>query len=89
MIANDQELQGTQERITLFYRLLAQMRITATTPEEYRLFSNSYLAEIERMHAAVLTYLKRHASEPVPAEAALGRLKPSIRGRYFLPGIWH
>jgi hypothetical protein len=45
MIANDQELQGTQERIAFFYRLLAQMRITAATPEEYRLFSNSYLAE--------------------------------------------
>jgi hypothetical protein len=70
MIANDQELQGTQERIAFFYRLLAQMRSTATTPEEYRLFSDSYLAEIERMHAEVLTYLKRHASEPVPAEAA-------------------
>jgi hypothetical protein len=28
MIANDQELQGTQERIAFFYRLLAQMRIT-------------------------------------------------------------
>ena len=38
MIANDQELQGTQERIAFFYRLLAQMRVTATTPEEYRLF---------------------------------------------------
>jgi hypothetical protein len=69
-IANDQELQGTQERMAFFYRLLAQMRVTATTPEEYRLFSDSYLAELERMHAEVLTYLKRHVSEPVPAEAA-------------------
>jgi hypothetical protein len=34
MIANDQELQGTQERIAFFYRLLAQMRVTAETPEE-------------------------------------------------------
>jgi hypothetical protein len=32
--------------------------------------SGCYLAEIERMHAEVLTYLKRHASKPVPAEAA-------------------
>jgi hypothetical protein len=45
MIANDQELQGTQERIAFFYSLLAQMRITATTPEEYRLFSNSNTAD--------------------------------------------
>ena len=70
MIVSDQELQSTQERIAFFYRLLAQMRITATTPEEYRLFSDSYLTEIERMHTEVLTYLKRHVSEPVPAEAA-------------------
>jgi hypothetical protein len=70
MLANDQELQGTQERIAYFYRLLTQMRVTATTPEEYRLFSDSYLAELERMHAEVLTCLKRHVSEPVPAEAA-------------------
>ena len=70
MIANEQELQGIQERIAFFYRLLAHMRVTATTPEEYRLFSDSYLVEIECMHAEVLTYFKRHVSEPVPAEAA-------------------
>ena len=45
MIANDQELQGTQERMAFFYRLLAQMRV-ADDPEEYRLFSDSYLAWI-------------------------------------------
>jgi hypothetical protein len=70
MIANEQELQGTQERIAYFYRLLAQMRVTATTPEEYRLCSDSYLAARERMQTDVLTYLKRHVSEPVPADAA-------------------
>lgn len=69
MITNDQELQGTQERIAFFYRILAQMRVAAT-PEEYRLYSNSYLVEINRMHAEVLEYLKRHASETAPAEAA-------------------
>jgi len=70
MIANDQELKGTQERIVFFYRILAQMRVTAATPEEYRLYSNSYLAKIEKMNTEVLEYLKRHASEPLPAEAA-------------------
>lgn len=69
MITNDQELQGTQERIAFFYRILAQMRVAATR-EEYRLYSNSYLVEINRMHAEVLEYLKRHASETAPAEAA-------------------
>lgn len=63
MIANDLELQGTQERIAFFCRLLAQMRVKAKTPEEYRLYSNSYLAEIEKMNAEVLEYLKQPADE--------------------------
>jgi len=70
MIANDLELEGTQERIAFFYRILSQMRATAATPEEYRLYSNSYLAEIEKMNAEVLDYLKRHPSETAPAQAA-------------------
>jgi hypothetical protein len=69
MITNDQELQGTQERIAFFYGILAQMRVAAT-PAEYHLYSNSYLAEIDRMHIEVIEYLKHHASEPQPAEAA-------------------
>ncbi len=69
MITNDQELQGTQERIAFFYRVLAQMRVAAT-PEEYRLYSNGYLAEIDRMHAEAIEYLKHHATEPQPAAAA-------------------
>jgi hypothetical protein len=70
MIANDLELEATQERITLFYKIVANIRATARTPAEYRLYSNSYLAEIEKMNAEVLAYLKRHPSEPAPAEAA-------------------
>ncbi len=70
MIANDQELQGTQERIAFFYKTLSQMRVAARTPEEYRLYSNSYLAEIEKMNAEVLEYLKLHPNEIKPAEAA-------------------
>jgi hypothetical protein len=70
MITNDQELQATGERIAFFYRTLANMRLEAGSTEEYRLYSGSYLAEIEQMHADVVEYLKRHLSEPVPAEAA-------------------
>ncbi|MBA3322289.1 MAG: hypothetical protein H0T45_12710 [Pyrinomonadaceae bacterium] len=70
MIANELELQGTQERIAFFHRIVARIRATATTPEEYRSFSNSYLAEIEKMNAEVIEYLKRHPSEIKPAEAA-------------------
>ncbi len=46
-----------------------QMRVT-TKPEEYVFMANSYLAEIEKMNAEILEYLKRQPSQIVPAEAA-------------------
>lgn len=69
MIANDLELQATQERISFFYGILMQMRVT-TEPEEYGFMANSYLSEIAKMNAEILEYLKRHPSQIVPAEAA-------------------
>ena len=69
MIHNDVELQGTQERIAFFTRLVANMR-QVEKPENFKYMASGYLAEIEKMHAEVMTYLSRHASEPVPAEAA-------------------
>lgn len=69
MIQNDEELKVTQERIAYFYGLLEQFRMT-TPPEMYPALSSSYIAEIEKMHEEVVEYLKRHASEPAPAEAA-------------------
>jgi hypothetical protein len=69
MITNDLELQGTRERIAFFHGILMQMRVT-TKAEEYMFFANSYLAEVEKMNAEVLEYLKRHASQIAPAEAA-------------------
>ena len=70
MIANDLELQGTQERIAYFYQILSQIRAASRSPEEYRLYSNSYLAEIEKMNAEVLAYLRYAPAEILPAEAA-------------------
>ena len=70
MIANDLELRTTQERITFFYQIVANIRVAARTPAEYHLYANSYLAEIEKMNAEVLAYLKRHPSELVSPEAA-------------------
>ncbi len=69
MIHNDVELKGTQERIALFAGWVAQFRVTIP-PGEFKLMAGAYLAEIEKMHAEVMAYLSRHASEPVPAEAA-------------------
>ena len=69
MIHNDQELQCTQERMAFFCRLVAHMR-QVESPANFRSMASGYLAEIEKMHAEVMAYLSRHASEPVPAEAA-------------------
>ena len=69
MIHNDQELTATEERIAYFYRLLSQLRVTAS-PEEFPAVASGYRAEIARMQDEVLEYLTRHSSEPAPLEAA-------------------
>ncbi|MGH9942817.1 MAG: hypothetical protein ACRD9R_10735 [Pyrinomonadaceae bacterium] len=69
MIQNDLELKATQERIAYFEGLVAQFRVTAS-PREFELMTGAYLAEIEKMHAEIMEYLKRHASQPASAEAA-------------------
>jgi hypothetical protein len=69
MIHNDEELAATQERIAYFYRLLAQLRVTAR-PEEFPAVAGGYRAEVARMQDEILEYLTRHASQPAPAEAA-------------------
>ncbi len=69
MIRNDQELSVIQERVNYLQNLLAHLRVTAS-PAEFPLVASSYRAEMERMQIEIAEYLKRHASEPVPAEAA-------------------
>lgn len=69
MIQNDVELKCTQERIAWFEGLVAQFRVSVE-PETFPAMAEGYLAEIERMHAEVIEYLKRHASQVAPAEAA-------------------
>jgi len=69
MIYNDAELKGTQERIAYFEGLVAQFRVSVPR-ENFPAMGEGYLAEIEKMHAEVMEYLRRHASEPEPAKAA-------------------
>jgi len=69
MIQNDIELNYTQERIAKFESWLAQFRVSVP-PEEFKYMASGYLAEIEKMHAEVIEYLSRHASEAATAEAA-------------------
>jgi hypothetical protein len=69
MIANDAELQCTQERISVFQRILAQVRVTAK-PAEFPYVASGYVAEIEKMQKEVMEYLTRHAGRPLPAKTS-------------------
>ena len=72
MIQNDFELAGTQERIAYFCRLVAHMR-QMEKPENFPFMASGYLAEIERMNAEALEYLRQplgYASETMMADAA-------------------
>ncbi len=40
-------------------------------PENFKHMASGYLAEIEKMHAEVMAYLSRHASESAPAPKLL------------------
>jgi hypothetical protein len=62
MIQNDVELQASQEYVLRFERILASARKTYT-PEVYEAMASSYLAEIERVNAEILAYLKHAPSK--------------------------
>ncbi len=64
MIGNDVELQAAQEYVLRFERILAAGRKTYT-PEAYEAMASSYLAEIERVNAEILQYLKHAPSTAV------------------------
>jgi hypothetical protein len=62
MIQNDVELQASQEYVLRFERILAAARKTYT-PEAYEAMASSYLADIARVHAEILAYLKHAPSQ--------------------------
>jgi len=61
MIGSDVELQAAQEYVLRFERILAAARQTYA-PEAYEAMASSYLAEIERVHADIMEYLRRSPS---------------------------
>ena len=63
MIANDNELQVTLERITRLQQQVAELRRKETNPANYRLSVSGYLAEIDRMQLEVREYLQLHPAE--------------------------
>jgi len=69
MIANDDELRGTRERIAYFEDLLAQLRVAASA-ELFPSMASGYRLEIEKMQREVLEYLTRHISQAPPARVA-------------------
>jgi hypothetical protein len=67
MIANDQELQTTQERIAWFQNQVANLRKVETNPVNYRAAISGFLAEIDRMQLEVREYLSFLPAERVDA----------------------
>jgi hypothetical protein len=63
MIANDRELEATQERIRHFQSQLAQLRKVETIPANYHLSASGFLAEVDRMQLEVREYLSLHPAE--------------------------
>jgi hypothetical protein len=60
MVARDQELKVTQERLDQFQRGLIEIRRTAR-PAAFDAVTGGYCFEIERMQAEVMEYLLRPA----------------------------
>jgi hypothetical protein len=64
MIANNSDLEVTQQRIAYFQRLLEKIRSNAT-PGQFEPMASGYRLEIEKMQAEVMDYLLR----PIAGEA--------------------
>ena len=69
MIANNTELEVTQQRIANFQRLLEQIRSKAT-PAQFAPMASGYRLEIEKMQAEVMDYLLRPFADETEKHAA-------------------
>jgi hypothetical protein len=63
VIRNDQELEGTLERIKRFQQQVSHLRQIEKNPVTYKLSAGGFLAEIDRMNLEVREYLLLHPSE--------------------------
>ena len=63
MIASDQELAVTLERIAKFQRQVSVLRISEINPENYHAAASGFLVEIDRMQLEVREYLSLHPAE--------------------------
>ena len=65
MIADDQELKATLERIARFQEQVAHLRRVETNPANYHGAVSGFLAEIDRMQLEVREYLSIHPADVV------------------------
>jgi hypothetical protein len=65
MIANDNELRTTLERINKFQDQVAQLRRVETNPQNYHASVSGFLSELDRMQLEVREYLSAHPAELV------------------------
>ena len=68
MIANDQELNVTLNRIAKFQRQVSHLRTVESNPENYHGSVSGFLAEIDRMQLEVREYLSVHPAELAKSE---------------------
>jgi hypothetical protein len=67
MIANDQELQTTLDRIAWFQKQVLHLRNTETNPMNYRASVSGFLTEIDRMQLEFGEYFSFLPTESVGA----------------------
>jgi hypothetical protein len=72
VIANDQELQATLERIAWFQQQVAHLRRTEPNPVSYRAAVSGFLAELDRMQLEVREYFSFLPTERVGAAERQG-----------------
>ena len=70
MIANDQELKATVERIARFQEQVAQLRRVESNPDNYHGAVSGFLAEIDRMQLEVREYLSIHPADVTSTSAS-------------------
>ncbi|MBI4608681.1 MAG: hypothetical protein HY726_06725 [Candidatus Rokubacteria bacterium] len=63
MLANDQELNATLERIRHLQSQVAHLRQVETNPANYHRSASGFLAEIDRMQLEVRECLSLHPGE--------------------------
>ncbi|MSU80407.1 MAG: hypothetical protein EXS16_20260 [Gemmataceae bacterium] len=56
MIANDEQLETTLQRITFFQKQISHLRKTEKNPVNYRASVSGFLAEVDRMQLEVREY---------------------------------